>query len=686
MSDVSWDLSLRAEQPIEGCELFPHAYVKIKSFTLDNPAKAKILEANPHIFSFQWSRGPNMQMCQSIYCPRKETYDPIDWCRFARGGPPLRCSVCEKIGVPRFETLFCSARCFKEAWSGHSASKHLKLNRTTSSNINNSNNSNSGNSNNSEESDSDKEILEPDDPDDAGGGYVEGHIPTSLMDENHGGQGHWEVIHGEKSYVPTSADVGRILRIECKALTPDGTVLAGPVVVYTESVLSAPRLPPRRALQAVPQGPSNLSSQSQFRFRIVSYNILAEIYATKHAYPYTDPWSLTWPYRRSIILQELGETQGDIICLQEVQADHYTQSLLPLLGEMGYDGLYKQKTRESMGQYGKVDGCAIFWKRSKFIMVENYPLEFNEIVLRNAHQLGLDEGDKHRYISRLSKDNVAQIVVLEALVRPPQNQPQQRPHSRSASRICMVNTHLYSNHTRPAIKLWQTITLLKEIEQFVLSQDLAMMICGDFNSEPDSAVYQYLSRGALDDEHTHLLEEVAKNLADVERLALGIELESAMYRAFGMEPQFTNYTRKFKGTLDYIWYTPSRLKMLAVSTPPSEDDISTHCEGLPSVQYPSDHILLCCDVALNILGNSGNGGGGGGGGGGVNSGAGISLSTMALRQQLGIGNQTQPQPIHSNRSPSPTISNNQMGNKSIGLASGNGATTARLTQQQTGRK
>lgn len=64
---------------------------------------------------------------------------------------------------------------------------------------------------------------------------------------------------------------------------------------------------------------------------------------------------------------------------------------------MGYDGLYKQKTRESMGQYGKVDGCAIFWKRSKFIMVENYPLEFNEIVLRNAHQLGLDEGDKHRY-------------------------------------------------------------------------------------------------------------------------------------------------------------------------------------------------------------------------------------------------------------------------------------------------
>jgi CCR4-NOT transcription complex subunit 6 len=85
-----------------------------------------------------------------------------------------------------------------------------------------------------------------------------------------------------------------------------------------------------------------------------------------------------------------------VLCLQEVQADHYSQSLVPTLSDLGYEGLYKQKTRESMGQYGKVDGCAIFWKKAKFSLVENYSLEFNEIVKRNAGQLGLDEGDKHR--------------------------------------------------------------------------------------------------------------------------------------------------------------------------------------------------------------------------------------------------------------------------------------------------
>lgn len=103
---------------------------------------------------------------------------------------------------------------------------------------------------------------------------------------------------------------------------------------------------------------------------------------------------------------------------------------------------------------------------------------------------------------------MAQVVVLEALARP----PQQQPRSRTANRICIVNTHLYSNHTRPAIKLWQTITLLKEIEPFILSQDMALVMCGDFNSEPESAVYQYLSHGAVDDEHGTLLEEVAKVL------------------------------------------------------------------------------------------------------------------------------------------------------------------------------
>lgn len=81
-------------------------------------------------------------------------------------------------------------------------------------------------------------------------------------------------------------------------------------------------------------------------------------------------------------------TLGDIVCLQEVQSDHYEQHLNPFMQvtsflsqsfslsvshpqyllfrnpilsilnltsqSLGYDGVFKQKSRESMGQYGKV--------------------------------------------------------------------------------------------------------------------------------------------------------------------------------------------------------------------------------------------------------------------------------------------------------------------------------------------
>lgn len=149
------------------------------------------------------------------------------------------------------------------------------------------------------------------------------------------------------------ADVGCVLRLEVSVLAvSDDTLLAGPMIVFTEPVLSLPPAPPKRSLTAVP-GPN---TGGGMRFRIVSYNILAEVYATRQAYPYCDPWTLSWPYRSSILFQELEEVQGDIVCLQEVQADHYEQHLNPMMQKMGYDGVFKQKSRESMGQYGKVDG------------------------------------------------------------------------------------------------------------------------------------------------------------------------------------------------------------------------------------------------------------------------------------------------------------------------------------------
>lgn len=197
-------------------------------------------------------------------------------------------------------------------------------------------------------------------------------------------------------------------------------------------------------------------------------------------------------------------------------------------------------------------------------------------------------------MNRLNRDNIAQIVVLESLSR--------SNNARSAGRsmLCVVNTHLYSNHQRADVKLWQTINLIREIQQFLSTRDLALLICGDFNSEPSSSVYKFITeRNILPNSPELILDERLRILPDVQNIVHDIHLLSAMNTALGHEPMFSNYTAKFRGTLDYMFYTPSKLRILATTNFPEEQEIrSVSGEGLPSACYPSDHILLCCDVAI----------------------------------------------------------------------------------------
>ena len=278
----------------------------------------------------------------------------------------------------------------------------------------------------------------------------------------------------------------------------------------------------------------------------------------------------------------------------------------PFMHELGFDGLFKCKSRESMGQYGKVDGCATFWKLAKFSMTENYTIEFNDLARASIAEMNLDAEDQRKFHNRLMKDNVAQVVVLEVIpkhgVRPP----------RQLSHLCIVNTHLYSNVTRPDVKLWQSMMLMNELQQFAIQRDLALIICGDFNSEPESAVHELLTEGSLQRHHPELDddEEDSRNnvriLPEQSDIFHSLDLASAMQVAspHGQEPLYTNYTRDWKGTLDYILFSPMRIRLMSVAAIPSPQEIEAESgEGLPSAVYPSDHLMLCIDVALSITGS-----------------------------------------------------------------------------------
>ena len=103
------------------------------------------------------------------------------------------------------------------------------------------------------------------------------------------------------------------------------------------------------------------------------------------AYPYCDSWSLSWPYRRAIILQELQQTSGDVICLQEVQADYYEAHILSFMSDLGYDGLFLQKTRDFTGSYVKVHSvlcffCAQLNDCTEISVVSNACVQFASLI------------------------------------------------------------------------------------------------------------------------------------------------------------------------------------------------------------------------------------------------------------------------------------------------------------------
>lgn len=493
--------------------------------------------------------------CSAPGCERAHDYDPAN--QFARK-TALQCVATRAI--------FCSARCFKAAWPQHKL-RHKACPPT-----------------------SNRDRIE------SVGSASSATQATEKAEAKFGGmdepEAEWELLEDNLGeFVPSSDDVGHRLKVECYAVRVAGArgeeQLRAKGSALTEPVLRAPAAPaPRPWLGESAQGDV---------LRVASYNVLAEIYATAHAYPYCERWALDWQYRTKIVVQELLEADADVVCLQEVQRDHFEQALEPAMKHAGYEALYTQKSREAMGAAGKVDGCATFWKTTKYRLAEQRALSYNEFAYAEAQSARLNERDEHAYLTRLVKDNVAQLLVLEDYPA-----PGHRPR-----RLAVANTHLYSHKDFPDTKLWQSLVLAKQLEQWSASrrEPMPLVLAGDFNSGPDSSVYELLATQGVSRGHPDLQPRAAAGyggapvqvLPDARQIAHRMPLASAYATILGSEPEFTNYTMNFRGTLDYIWFDQSALRCAAVAPVPPVEQLTRAGTALPNAQYPSDHTILIAD-------------------------------------------------------------------------------------------
>jgi len=569
-------LSIEFDPPVEDCELKP--YITLKC---ENGSTVAVEDEND--CHYKWFRGQK-RMCDYTDCSK---------------AAELQCIVSVKVDLPSSKSYFCSTGHFQSAWKIYHAKR-------ISEKIDEMKKKNNGKSTwlawNHDDGEND---VSPNNPNST-------NVLKNLKDKSLQSKksiycrfppvlaNSWTKVSEKGSYTPVLKDIGSMLLLEVrpklKGKNGNTKKMGECIRQDTKPVLQRPPPPPERKKYPLENSPN----PSEHEFSVMTYNILAQLYTNKEIYNYCPCYALHWNYRKHNLLREITTLSADIICLQEVQGNHFEEFFLPNLSEKGYDGIFKGKTRLDSGSRGadpeilkKMDGCAIFYKKDRFALMEQYHVEFNEAakhMFKQQHYHGHHNANYTKLMKRLLKGNIALVLVLEEI---PHTDAVRRGRRVPKRRLCVANTHIYWDPEFADIKLWQTWVLCQELSKLVSQRTLPLILAGDFNSQPQSAVYDLLANVQLrHDNYEAFKKDSLKLLPDYSQISHELELTSA-YSPMG-EPEYTNYTGHFIGILDYIWYTKASVMCTCVLDVGSREDISgaDKAIALPSTQRPSDHLSL----------------------------------------------------------------------------------------------
>ena len=75
--------------------------------------------------------------------------------------------------------------------------------------------------------------------------------------------------------------------------------------------------------------------------QILAYHLASSVdRIDRYVYDQCPPYAVSWSYRLELLLLELQGYDADVLCLQEVQKDHFDDAFRPRLRELGYDGIF----------------------------------------------------------------------------------------------------------------------------------------------------------------------------------------------------------------------------------------------------------------------------------------------------------------------------------------------------------
>ena len=434
-----------------------------------------------------------------------------------------------------------------------------------------------------------------------------------------------DVIHSGQVFVPSESQVGKFLEVRCFHPTHPEFHLS---FSHTDriGIFSGPRA---SRLQ------TPLPATTGDAIRISTFNILAQPYlrtplAQDVYYTHLHKcWGQTeWPRRLPLILREMLDTDSDIYCLQEIAGGSHEIQLKRALSET-HDWHFFGKA--SAANNGNPIGVSISLRKDRFAVIGEY--RFN-----------LGNGDDGLFQSMLTESERSQISsefgehffgpVLRGL-----HTCAGVVHARTGDRdVLIANTHLFFHPFGGHIRILQGLCLMRKLEEMrhtlaIPGQPLpAIIVCGDFNSRPDSGSFKVMDSGAIEADHVdwqygksyryecygQVNSETPTDGEEVDEAAVSsVESTAELAPVRGIDlvhglrighvpseiPELTHATASFRSTLDYIFFSSDSVESIEGPETGSSIPQLTHAEvdrmgGLPFEHYGSDHVLVCGDIRL----------------------------------------------------------------------------------------
>lgn len=426
----------------------------------------------------------------------------------------------------------------------------------------------------------------------------------------------WTKVSTKRTYTPTAADAMHVLKFEIYADYKPGKVVSSetPTSSATPAPLTGSPVRAAKSLYFVAPQPKTAPLRKMsarrtdfetdllpepYSFTAMSWNILARRYTDRQRLSNCPDYALAWDYRKDAIVEDnLKAYSADLISLQECEDDAFEEHFQPQMRAEGYGSIMEKR--------GSVlhDGCAIFYKKAKFRLVHSIRVDFDDLDSDKDLKTLLYPS------AHLLTHNTATIALFEIKA------PEQRLENVYGKRfVYVVNTHHFWDPLSPDIKLLQAQYLIEKIERLKSKMNATksvpleapILLVGDFNSTHDSAVYEFITAGSLDNKKA-AEERLISDVLRAKTMKHSSDFKNALV-AHGDAP--TNLTINFSGCLDYVFHSPSLVPVAVLENPITSDSedlkdsilTDDYMGCIPNPAYPSDHLPLMVQFGVTL--NSG---------------------------------------------------------------------------------